>query len=142
VLDERLRVRSDPRIYLAGQLTGLEGYVECVATGLLAGLHAAAEIHGNPLPPFPPETAMGAMIRFCTAYEGKDYRPSNVNFGLFPPLADRKRKGRDRGASMADRAEAAFQTWLAGCGRPEYAFVRDQAEDSWTEADSARPDEG
>ncbi|NNE43653.1 MAG: hypothetical protein HKN12_05555 [Gemmatimonadetes bacterium] len=119
VLDRCLRVKTAPRVSLAGQLTGLEGYVECVATGMLAGIFTAESLRGRELPPFPDETAFGAMLRFCTAYEGKDYRPSNVNWGLFPPLADRRRKGRERSALMADRAEAAFQEWRAGAATEE-----------------------
>jgi methylenetetrahydrofolate--tRNA-(uracil-5-)-methyltransferase len=116
VLDRFLAARADPRVSLAGQLTGLEGYVECVATGLLAGVFTAARRAGRLPEPPPPDTALGAMLRFCTAYEGKEYRPTNVNFGLFPPLPVRRRKGRERNEAMADRAEASLERWIEAAG--------------------------
>lgn len=113
VLDAYLAVKHEPRVSLAGQLTGLEGYVECVATGMLAGIFTAARLAGT-LPETPPsDTALGALMRFVSAYEGKEYRPTNVNFGLFPALDDRRVKGRDRNARMAERARASFGEWLA-----------------------------
>lgn len=118
VLDERLAVRRDPRVSLAGQITGLEGYVEAMATGLLSGIFTAARLTGAALPPFPRETALGSLMRFVSAYEGKEYRPTNVNFGLFPALAERKRKGSERNAAICERAERAMEEWraLAGVG--------------------------
>jgi methylenetetrahydrofolate--tRNA-(uracil-5-)-methyltransferase len=112
VLDATLAVRRDPRVSLAGQLTGLEGYVECVATGMLAGIFTAARLGGSVPDVPPPETALGALLRFVSAYEGKEYRPTNVNFGLFPPLDDRRAKGRERNARLAERARASFGAWL------------------------------
>ena len=118
VLSEHLSVRHDPRVSLAGQLTGLEGYVESVATGMLAGLFTARRLQGE-LPGIPPpDTALGALLRFVSGYEGKEYRPTNVNFGLLPPLADRRVKGRDRNARMAERARESFVAWQAGSGFP------------------------
>jgi methylenetetrahydrofolate--tRNA-(uracil-5-)-methyltransferase len=119
ILDRFLSTRKDPRVVIAGQLTGLEGYVECVATGMLAGILTAARLAGADPAPFPPETAIGALLRFCTEHEG-EYRPTNVNFGLFPPLADRRRKGRERNAAMVERARAAMSGWLEGAA--EAAF--------------------
>ncbi len=119
VLDAHLAVRHDPRASLAGQITGLEGYVESMATGLLAGIFTARRLAGD-LPDIPPaDTALGALLRFVSAYEGRDYRPTNVNFGLFPPLADRRVKGRERNARMAARARASFGEWLASSGIPD-----------------------
>ena len=112
-LDAFLAVRGEPRVSLAGQLTGLEGYVEAIATGMLAGAFTADRIRGVPLDTPPPETALGALLRFVSAYEGKEYRPTNVNFGLFPALDDRKSKGRERNAKIVARAEEAFDRWLS-----------------------------
>jgi methylenetetrahydrofolate--tRNA-(uracil-5-)-methyltransferase len=111
VLDATLAVRAEPRVSLAGQITGLEGYVEAVATGMLAGLYTAHRLQGDLPEPLPAESALGSLMRFVSGYEGKDYRPTNVNFGLFPALADRKRKGPERNAAMADRARESLAAW-------------------------------
>jgi methylenetetrahydrofolate--tRNA-(uracil-5-)-methyltransferase len=108
LLDEQMRLKSRPNIRFAGQITGVEGYVESSAMGLLAGRMAAA--------PPPPETAMGALITHITGgAEAKTFQPMNVNFGLFPPIDARGgRKGRkDRYKAYTDRAKELFTTWLA-----------------------------
>jgi methylenetetrahydrofolate--tRNA-(uracil-5-)-methyltransferase len=116
VLDPTLAARHDPRVRLAGQITGLEGYVESVATGMLAGIFTAASLAGSG-PPIPPaDTMLGALLRFVSGYEGKEYRPTNANFGLLPPLDDRRVKGRDRNARMVERARIALGEWLAANG--------------------------
>jgi methylenetetrahydrofolate--tRNA-(uracil-5-)-methyltransferase len=115
LLDDRMRLKSRPNIRFAGQITGVEGYVESAAMGLLAGRMAAAELLGRDLPPPPPETAMGALITHITGgAEAKTFQPMNVNFGLFPPIDARGgRKGRkDRYKAYTDRAKEAFTTWL------------------------------
>ncbi|MFN8179488.1 MAG: methylenetetrahydrofolate--tRNA-(uracil(54)-C(5))-methyltransferase (FADH(2)-oxidizing) TrmFO [bacterium] len=122
VLDAHLAARHDPRVSLAGQLTGLEGYVESTATGMLAGIFTAARLAGA-LPEIPPaDTALGALLRFVSAYEGREYRPTNVNFGLFPPIEDRRVKGRDRNARIVDRARASLGEWLATSGIDAEAY--------------------
>ncbi|WP_420023662.1 methylenetetrahydrofolate--tRNA-(uracil(54)-C(5))-methyltransferase (FADH(2)-oxidizing) TrmFO [Cereibacter azotoformans] len=116
LLDDRMRLKLRPNIRFAGQVTGVEGYVESAAMGLLAGRMAAAEILGRDLPPPPPETAMGALITHITGgAEAKTFQPMNVNFGLFPPIDARGgRRGRkDRYKAYTDRAKAAFTEWLA-----------------------------
>ncbi len=115
LLDDRMRLRSRPNIRFAGQITGVEGYVESAAMGLLAGRMAAAEILGRDLPPPPPETATGALITHITGgAEAKTFQPMNVNFGLFPPIdAKGGRRGRkDRYKAYTDRAKEAFTAWL------------------------------
>jgi methylenetetrahydrofolate--tRNA-(uracil-5-)-methyltransferase len=115
LLDASLRLKSRPNIRFAGQITGVEGYVESAAMGLLAGRMAAAELLGRDLPPPPPETAMGALITHITGgAEAKTFQPMNVNFGLFPPIDARGgRKGRkDRYKAYTDRAKEAFLGWL------------------------------
>jgi methylenetetrahydrofolate--tRNA-(uracil-5-)-methyltransferase len=117
LLDGQMRLRSRPWVRFAGQVTGVEGYVESAAMGLLAGRLAAAEALGRPLAPPPPETATGALLAHITGgAEAKSFQPMNVNFGLFPPVeAKGGRRGRkDRYRAYTDRAKAAFDDWLAG----------------------------
>ncbi len=116
LLDDQMRLKARPHIRFAGQITGVEGYVESAAMGLLAGRMAAAEILGRTLPPPPPETAMGALITHITGgAEAKTFQPMNVNFGLFPPIeAKGGRRGRkDRYKAYTDRAKQAFLEWLS-----------------------------
>ena len=117
LLDDQMRLKSRPNIRFAGQVTGVEGYVESAAMGLLAGRMAAAEIQGRLLPPPPPETAMGALITHITGgADAKTFQPMNVNFGLFPPIeAKAGRRGRkDRYPAYTNRAKQDFDAWLAG----------------------------
>lgn len=119
VLDGQLRLKAAPRLRLAGQITGCEGYVESTAIGLLAGLAAAAEADGRDFAPPPATTALGAILAHVTGGAHADtYQPMNVNFGLFPPAPERdergkKIKGRDRKKLYSDRARADIAPWLA-----------------------------
>jgi methylenetetrahydrofolate--tRNA-(uracil-5-)-methyltransferase len=113
LLDGALRLKADPRLRFAGQITGVEGYVESAAIGLLAGRFAAAERHGQALSAPPITTALGALLGHITG--GADtatFQPMNVNFGLFPPLEARVR-GRDRKLAVTRRALADLTAWLA-----------------------------
>ena len=115
LLDARLRLRARPNIRFAGQITGVEGYVESAASGLLAGRLAAAEILGAPIPEAPRTTAIGALIHHVTGgAEAKTFQPMNVNFGLFPPIEARggRRGRRDRYLGYTDRAKADWTAWL------------------------------
>ncbi len=116
LLDAQMRLKSRPNIRFAGQITGVEGYVESAAMGLLAGRMAAAEILGRPLPEVPQDSAMGALIHHITGgAEAKTFQPMNVNFGLFRPVDGLKggRRGRkDRYKAYTDRAKSAWQDWL------------------------------
>ncbi len=116
LLDSDMRLRSQPNIRFAGQITGVEGYVESAAMGLLAGRLAAAEIQGHPLPAPPQDSAMGALIHHITGgADAKTFQPMNVNFGLFRPVDGLKggRRGRkDRYKAYTDRAKAAWMEWL------------------------------
>ncbi|MFD2739356.1 methylenetetrahydrofolate--tRNA-(uracil(54)-C(5))-methyltransferase (FADH(2)-oxidizing) TrmFO [Sulfitobacter aestuarii] len=116
LLDAQMRLRSQPHIRFAGQITGVEGYVESAAMGLLAGRMAVAEMLGRPLPPPPETTAMGALMTHITGgADARTFQPMNVNFGLFPPVEGLKggRRGRkDRYKAYTDRAKADWQGWL------------------------------
>ncbi|MGR3662111.1 MAG: methylenetetrahydrofolate--tRNA-(uracil(54)-C(5))-methyltransferase (FADH(2)-oxidizing) TrmFO [Paracoccaceae bacterium] len=116
LLDDQMRLRSRPNIRFTGQITGVEGYVESAAMGLLAGRMAAAEILGKPMQTPPLDTAMGALIHHITGgAEAKTFQPMNVNFGLFQPVDGLKsgRRGRkDRYKAYTDRAKAAWSEWL------------------------------
>lgn len=116
LLDDQMRLKSRPNIRFAGQITGVEGYVESAAMGLLAGRLAIAETQGeNRLSP-PNTTAMGALISHITGgAEAKTFQPMNVNFGLFPPVDNVKggrRNRKDRYKAYTDRAKQDWTTWL------------------------------
>jgi methylenetetrahydrofolate--tRNA-(uracil-5-)-methyltransferase len=113
LLDGELRLRARPALRFAGQITGVEGYVESAAIGLLAGLFAAAEKRGERLAPPPPTTALGALISHITkGADAANFQPMNVNFGLFPPIDEASVRGRDRKRVMARRALADLDLWL------------------------------
>ncbi len=132
VLDERLRLRADPRLRFAGQIPGVEGYGESAAIGLLAGRMAAAERQGLPFVLPPPTTAHGALINHITGghiettdNRGSSFQPMNVNFGLFPPvqLAGKRLPHTDRAIARkrayTSRAMADFEEWLGAFPQPE-----------------------
>jgi methylenetetrahydrofolate--tRNA-(uracil-5-)-methyltransferase len=116
LLDGQLRLKAQPRLRFAGQITGVEGYVESAAIGLLAGRFAAAERLGKPFAPPPPTTAHGALLAHITGGAAADtFQPMNVNFGLFPPLTPpegkRKVKKKDRKPAYSARALADLDAW-------------------------------
>jgi len=117
LLDGELRLKAQPRLRFAGQITGVEGYIESAAIGLLAGRFAAAERKGERLAAPPATTAHGALLAHITGgADAATFQPMNVNFGLFPPLGpgrDRKRlKKRERKPALAARALADLATWI------------------------------
>jgi len=114
LLDHQLRLKSHPHLRFAGQVTGVEGYVESAAIGLIAGRFAAAELAGAPLPAPPPTTALGALLSHITGgADARTFQPMNVNFGLFPEFPkSAKIRGRDRKQAMSARALQDLGVWL------------------------------
>ncbi|MCW5203015.1 methylenetetrahydrofolate--tRNA-(uracil(54)-C(5))-methyltransferase (FADH(2)-oxidizing) TrmFO [Desulfobulbus sp. US4] len=110
LLDASLQMKKRPGLFLAGQLSGVEGYVESTAMGLLAGINAARLVAEKPMIPPPAATALGALIYHLTGTDPKHFQPSNVNFGLFPPLEKKMRK-RDRGGVRAEQALRLLEEW-------------------------------
>ena len=118
VLKPTLQLKKEPRIFLAGQLTGVEGYVESTAMGLLAGLNAVRLKKGRPLVVPPPETAHGALVHYLVSADPKHFQPMNINWGLFPPLKinGKRKTKRERYRLMAERALARLSEWLEEIG--------------------------
>ena len=127
LLDNGLRLKAQPRLRFAGQVTGVEGYVESAAIGLLAGRFAAAQALGQQLAPPPPTPALGALIDHITGghLEGGAFQPMNINYGLLPPMEPPKidhegkklplkERGRAKKRLMSVRALADLETWLQG----------------------------
>ena len=113
LLDAQLRLKSQPNIRFAGQVTGVEGYVESAACGLMAGRFAAAELQGTTMAPPPNTTAFGALLSHITGgADAKHFQPMNVNFGLFPLLEKRVKK-KERAPLHSKRALEALEAWKA-----------------------------
>jgi len=109
-LDKLYRVKTAPRVRLAGQITGVEGYLESAATGLAVGVYMALERQGRTPEPFPATTALGALARHLTESDARHFQPANINYGLFAELEGRLRKG-DRKAAYVERAWTELGGW-------------------------------
>ncbi|MBU1023589.1 methylenetetrahydrofolate--tRNA-(uracil(54)-C(5))-methyltransferase (FADH(2)-oxidizing) TrmFO [bacterium] len=103
-LDEFLRLKSAPDIFMAGQITGGEGYLEAVAQGTIAAINVSRMLNNKNPVSFPPETMLGAFPKALTGFEGKNFQPMKVNFGMLPPLKNRVRGKRPRREKMAERS--------------------------------------
>ncbi|HLK40778.1 MAG TPA: methylenetetrahydrofolate--tRNA-(uracil(54)-C(5))-methyltransferase (FADH(2)-oxidizing) TrmFO [Polyangiaceae bacterium] len=125
VLDARMQLRARPGVFLAGQITGVEGYVESCAGGLVCAVLLAQSLAGHAVTPPPPTTALGGVITHLTRATD-DYQPSNVTWAWLPPAPDRRLKKRERCEALAARALAALGEWLA---RAPLATVRPRALD-------------
>ncbi|MCX7800566.1 MAG: methylenetetrahydrofolate--tRNA-(uracil(54)-C(5))-methyltransferase (FADH(2)-oxidizing) TrmFO [Fimbriimonadales bacterium] len=112
VLGPTLRLRSMPMVRCAGQLTGVEGYMESAATGLLAGLWTALELSGeHPTEP-PAETTLGSLLAYLADPTDRDFAPMNANWGLYPPMEQAPRDKGQRRTALAHRAKVRFESWL------------------------------
>ncbi|HSG39430.1 MAG TPA: methylenetetrahydrofolate--tRNA-(uracil(54)-C(5))-methyltransferase (FADH(2)-oxidizing) TrmFO [Thermoanaerobaculia bacterium] len=116
-LDKHYRVKSEPRVRLAGQITGVEGYLESAATGLAIGIYISQERAGRTPEPFPATTALGALVRHLTESDPRYFQPANINYGLFEELEGRIRKS-NRRAAYVERAWAALGAWAERNGVP------------------------
>lgn len=121
LLDETLSLKNAAtRLVFAGQISGVEGYTESIATGLLAGLHAASLAHGEKPVPVPRATALGSLVHYITHAEPKNFQPANITFDLLEPLDEEtRRKIRDkkeRHRFQCERALAVFDVWWANSG--------------------------
>ena len=116
LLDETLRLRTHPAIMFAGQISGVEGYTESIATGMLAGIYAASLVRGEEPVPVPRATALGSLIHYITHADAKHFQPANITFDLLEPLEEEVRKKvrdkKERHRIQCERALASFQEWL------------------------------
>ena len=117
LLDETLRLRKAPSILFAGQISGVEGYTESIATGMLAGMYAAALVRGEEPVPVPRATALGSLVHYITHADPKDFQPANITFDLLEPLEEELRKKvrdkKERHRLVCERSLAAFDAWGA-----------------------------
>jgi len=111
VLRETLQMKEHPNIFFAGQICGVEGYVESIAAGLMAGIHAAAVASNGEVAPPPRETALGSLVHYITHADAKNFQPANITFDLLPPLAKKIRDRKERHKRQCDLALAAFEGW-------------------------------
>jgi methylenetetrahydrofolate--tRNA-(uracil-5-)-methyltransferase len=122
LLDETLRLRKTPSMMFAGQLCGVEGYTESIATGLLAGMYAASLARGEEPVPAPRASALGSLVHYITHADPKDFQPANITFDLLEPLEDPLRKKirdkQERHRLVCERSLAAFDEWWSKIPRP------------------------
>jgi methylenetetrahydrofolate--tRNA-(uracil-5-)-methyltransferase len=116
LLTESLQLRSQETTFIAGQLVGVEGYVEAAASGGLTGINAARKLAGLSLTPPPPSTAHGALIHYITTSDPRYFQPINTNFGLFPPLPHTIRDKQEKRRFIQQRAFEEFTGWMTQSG--------------------------
>lgn len=112
VLTQTYQLKARPNLFFAGQMTGVEGYVESAGSGLIAGINAARMALDQELLYFPHETALGAMARYITHTDAKNFQPMNVNFGIFPEFGERIKSKPERAERHANRALEAIQNFI------------------------------
>jgi methylenetetrahydrofolate--tRNA-(uracil-5-)-methyltransferase len=116
LLRDTLQMKQHPRVLFAGQICGVEGYVESIATGLMAGVHAAALAPGlDPVPP-PRASAFGSLVHYVTRADPRNFQPANITFDLLPPLQKRVRDRQDRHRLQCEAALHEFDGWLERVG--------------------------
>jgi methylenetetrahydrofolate--tRNA-(uracil-5-)-methyltransferase len=114
LLNDTLQLRDHGNVFFAGQISGVEGYVESIATGLAAGVLAAAHLNSEPLRAFPRETAIGSLLHYISHADPKHYQPANIAFDLFPPLENPSRDRRERQIAVCELATRKFGEWQRG----------------------------
>ena len=112
LLDENLQIRGRPNKFFAGQICGVEGYVESIATGLMAGVHATALASCEALLPPPRATAFGSLVHYITRADEKNFQPANITFDLLPPLEKPVRDRKLRHGLQCERALQEFDHWM------------------------------
>jgi methylenetetrahydrofolate--tRNA-(uracil-5-)-methyltransferase len=115
LLRPTLQLNGRPQTFIAGQLIGVEGYVESAAAGLLAAINASRLLQGRPCVIPPATTALGSLVQYITDQARRDFQPMNANYGLFPAIECRAR-GRERRPHLAARAARDLDTWMAVSG--------------------------
>ena len=115
LLTATLQMKAHPRVLFAGQICGVEGYVESIATGLLAGVYAAALAKGAAPVPLPRATAHGSLIHYITHADSKNFQPANITFDLLPPLETRVRDRKERHRLQCEKALREFEGWRTAC---------------------------
>ncbi|HEY4086842.1 MAG TPA: methylenetetrahydrofolate--tRNA-(uracil(54)-C(5))-methyltransferase (FADH(2)-oxidizing) TrmFO [Bryobacteraceae bacterium] len=113
LLNATLQLRDHPNVFFAGQISGVEGYVESIATGLAAGRLAAEYLAGRELKPFPRESAIGSLLHYISHADPKRYQPANIAFDLLPPLENPSRDRRERQIAVCERAARSFEAYVA-----------------------------
>lgn len=117
LLEETLQMKAHPSVFFAGQICGVEGYVESIATGLIAGIHAAALAQGIPLAATPRASAFGSLTHYVTHADAKNFQPANITFDLLPPLERKIRDRKERHKAQCELALQEFDRWLERVGR-------------------------
>ena len=134
LLTETLQLRDHPHVLIAGQLSGVEGYTESIAGGMLAGRFAAALARGQQPTPAPRLSANGSLIHYITHTEAKRFQPANITFDLLPPLEEELRKKirdkKERHRIQCERGMNAWNEWLSGSGMPTYGHSSREGEQS------------
>jgi len=113
LLCETLQMKHRPRVLFAGQICGVEGYVESIATGLIAGIHASAVTSGSEISPAPRSSAFGSLVHYVTHANAKNFQPANITFDLLPPLEKKIRDRKERHRAQCELALREFEDWLA-----------------------------
>ena len=117
LLQPTLQMKAHPGVFFAGQICGVEGYVESIATGLMAGMHAAALAEGTPLTPAPRSSAFGSLSHYVTHADARNFQPANITFDLLPPLERKIRDRKERHRIQCELALKEFDGWLESAAR-------------------------
>ena len=117
-------MKRHPQVLFAGQICGVEGYVESIATGLMAGMHAAALARGAEAAPPPRASAFGSLTHYVTRADAKNFQPANITFDLLPALEKKVRDRKERHRLQCELALAQFDEWMAGAGQRLFSMEK------------------